>query len=79
MIRIILLVLIGLAAGYFLFSDQNRVWDLLKRRVLDLDMPEIRAPSQLLQDMSPSQSPDYSDQDRDRLDSILRDHSLQSP
>ena len=71
--KIIILFLILLLVGYFVFSDKAIFMESIKKRLFDLDLPAVITKDKELQDMSPAASPDYSEQDRKRLDSILLD------
>lgn len=79
MVKIGLLLFLFLLAGFFIFSDKNILVDSIKKRFLDLDLPKVSVPEKGLQDMSPAQAPDYSDKDRQRLDSILEDSQPAHP
>lgn len=71
--KAIILVIICLLAGYLVFSDKNLIIESVKKRLLDLDLPTVVSKEPVLEDVSPAAAPDYSEKDRERLDSILRD------
>ena len=69
----IILVLICLLAGYLIFSDKTVMLASIKKRLFDLDLPSVVSKEPALEDVSPAATPDYSEKDREHLDSILRD------
>lgn len=77
--KILILFIVCLLAGYFIFSDKTIIVESIKKRLFDLDLPTVITKENKLQDMSPAASPDYSDQDRKRLDSILLDNQPSHP
>ena len=70
--KILILFIACLLAGYFIFSDKSIIIESIKKRLFDLDLPAVITKDSELQDMSPA-APDYSEKDRKRLDSILQE------
>lgn len=77
--KIVILFVTFLLVGYFIFSDKTILVESIKKRLFDLDLPAVITKDKELQDMSPAASPDYSEQDRKRLDSILLDSQPAHP
>jgi hypothetical protein len=73
----IILVLLCLLAGYLIFADKTVMMVSIKKRLFDLDLPSPVVKEPELQDVTPAPAPDYSDKDREHLDSILRDSQSQ--
>lgn len=70
--KFLILFIVCLLAGYFIFSDKAIIVESIKKRLFDLDLPVVTTKENELQDMSPA-APDYSEKDRKRLDSILKE------
>lgn len=72
--KAIILVIVCLLAGYLIFSDKSLIVASVKKRLFDLDLPTVISKEPALEDVSPAATPDYSEKDREHLDSILREN-----